>query len=184
MNELPELLVRYRPDLLRFVERRAGSLLRFETTEDLLQGIHLRALEHKAGFAFQGREPFLKWLHTVARNYIGARRAHWNALKRRPAGLFRLTRNAGSDPGAVAEPPGTATGPSTFADRREQLTIAVKALAVLLPRDQQLVRWSSEGLDSGAMAERLGISRDAADRARLRALERFRKAHRLLARRP
>ena len=60
----------------------------------------------------------------------------------------------------------------------------MKALAVLLPRDQQLVRWSSEGLDSGAMAERLGISRDAADRARLRALERFRKAHRLLARRP
>ncbi|MHC4339989.1 MAG: RNA polymerase sigma factor [Planctomycetota bacterium] len=182
MSDLPELLVQFRADLLRFVERHAGSLLRFETTEDLLQGIHLRALEHKGGFQFQGRERFLAWLYKVARNYLGARRVHWNALKRKPAGLFRLTQSVSSDPGAIVAPAATATGPSTFADRREQLTIAVKALAVLMPRDQQLVQWSTDGVENAEMAERLGISREAAERARLRALERFRKAHQLLSR--
>lgn len=178
---LPELLVRYRVDLLRFVERRAGPLLRFETPDDLVQGIHLRALEHQDRFEYRGREPFLGWLHELARNYLSKRRAHWSALKRRPAGLFRLTRAEGT--GGVAEPAGAGTGPATFAERREMLTLAVQALDLLMERDRQLVRWASRGVTTDEIAERLDLSRTSAERARQRAVERFRKAFRLLRRR-
>ncbi|MCK6459941.1 MAG: hypothetical protein L6Q95_08615, partial [Planctomycetes bacterium] len=68
------------------------------------------------------------------------------------------------------DPAATATGPSTFAARREHLKLAVQALAALPPRDRDLVKSTSED------AERLGLRYDAAKQARLRALGRFRKA--------
>ena len=179
---LAELLVRHRRVMVRFVERRAGRLLRFETAEDLWQGVCLRALEAQDGFTYRGREPFFAWIHTVTRNHLASRREHWNALRRRPAGLLRLTEGVPTDPGAAAIPARTATGPSTFAARREQLALAVKALDCLLERDQKLVRWTSEGVPTREQAERLGLKPESAERARLRAIERFRKAHRLLTR--
>jgi len=116
----------------------------------------------------------------VARNHIGTRRAHWAALKRNPAALLRLTLGAGSDPGAAVEPMRPDTGPATLAGRLEQASQAVRALDLLLERDRELVRWSLDGVASREMAERLQISETAADRARQRAVERFRKAFRLL----
>jgi len=178
--KLPELLVANRVPLLRHVERRGGSVLRYETADDLVQGIHLRALKYVDSFEYRGPEPFFAWLYDVARTHLKERREHWQALKRRPARLFRLTQAASSDPGAVAEPAGTGTGPSTFAARKEHLTLAVKALGMLLPRDQNLVRWSTEGLDDDEIAGRLGLEPRAAARARQRAVERFRRAYRLL----
>jgi len=180
VSALPELLIRFRPDLLRYVERHAGSVLRFETAEDLVQGVHLRALEYAATFSYRGREPFLKWMHEVARNHIGTRRAHWGALRRNPGALLRLTVGVGSDPKAVAEPVRPDTGPTTLAGRIEQASLAVRALDLLLARDRELIRWALDGASSREMAERLQISETAADRARQRAIERFRKAYRLL----
>jgi RNA polymerase sigma factor (sigma-70 family) len=180
VSALAELLVRYRPDLVRFVERRAGSVLRFESAEDLVQGIHLNALRHGARFRYQGREPFLAWMHTVARHHIATRRAYWHALKRRPRGLLRLTRAPGTDPRGVAEPAAGATGPSTFAGRAEHVARAARALDLLLERDRQLVQWASAGTADAEIAERLGLSRAAAERARQRALGRYRKTFRLL----
>ena len=176
--ELPELLEEFRDDLLRFAQSHAGRLVRYESPEDLLQGIHVRALERGGEFEYRGREPFLAWLYSVARSYITDRHVYWAALKRRPAALLRLTW--GDSSSGVPEPIATATGPSTFADRREQLSLAVRALALLLPRDQELVQGSSEGLSIAELAEHLEISYDAAERARLRALDRFRKAYRLI----
>ena len=182
MNELPELLVEHRVTLLRFVERYGGSVQRFETADDLVQGVHLRALEYKHTFEFRGRAEFWAWLKQVARSHIKERREHWSALKRRPARLFRLTQAATSDPGARLEPPITATGPSTFAARREQLTLAVQAMGMLMPRDRDLVQWTTAGLDDAEIGAKLGLEARAAARARQRAVERFRKAHRLLNR--
>ena len=180
MSEFADLLEEFRGDLQSYLARHAGWILRFETAEDLLQGLHVRALERGKGFRYQGREPFLKWLYTVARTYLADRHAYWSALKRRSASLLRLTAGGTPrDPDSVREPAGKRTGPSTFADRREQLAIAVKALAVLPDRDRKLVRWSSEGVDLKEQAERLGLGYEACKRARQRALERFRKAFRL-----
>jgi RNA polymerase sigma factor (sigma-70 family) len=182
-HDLASLLVAWRGDLLAFTQRHAAGLLRFETAEDLVQGIHLRALERGTGFAFRGEKEFLSWMHTLARHYFVDRRAHWAALKRGSSPLLRLTADATgtADPRAVAEPAATGTGASTFASRREQLTIAAKALTVLLPRDRDLVVWHADGVPLAEQAQRLGISHDAASRAALRAVERFRKAFRLLA---
>lgn len=178
--KLPELLVANRVQLLRHVERRAGRVLRYETADDLVQGIHLRALKYADTFEYRGQAPFFSWLYDVARTHMNERREHWEALKRHPARLFRLTQAVSSDPGAVAEPAGDVTGPSTFAARKESLTLAVKALGMLMPRDRDLVRWSTEGLDDEEIGRRLDLEPRAAARARQRAVKRFRRAYRLL----
>lgn len=177
---LAELLVRYRLPLLRHVERTAGRVLRYETAEDLVQGIHLLALKVAGKFEDRGPEAFLAWQRRVARGFLKDRRAYWSAGKRRPARLFRLTQGASSDPGAVPEPAGAGTGPSTFANRRELLSLALKALGMLLPRDRDLVTWSSEGVTDEEIGARLGLEPRAAARARQRAVERYRRTWRLL----
>ena len=126
---LDDLLLRHRDDLAAFVARHAGRLLRYESTEDLVQGMHVRALERGSTFRYEGEKPFFAWMYTLARGYLADRHAHWGALRRSPRTLLRLARAGGGSDG-VAEPPGDDTGPSTFADRRESLTLAVKALGL------------------------------------------------------
>lgn len=178
---LSELLVRYRRDLARFLQHQGGWLLRFEPADDLLQGLHVRALELEPTFEYRGREPFLAWVYQIARNHLAERRRYWGRLKRRPAALLRLTSGGTTDGRVPVDLPDTATGPITFAERREQLTVAIRAIEVLLDRDQELVRWTSEGLSTAEMAARLDIGADAARRAKNRALERFRQAFDLLS---
>jgi RNA polymerase sigma factor (sigma-70 family) len=178
---LPDLLLAHRTDLTAFVARNAGRLLRWESADDLVQGVHLRAIERGASFRWRGREPFLAWLHTVARSHLADRHAYWAALRRRPSRLVRLGTTAGGD-AAGAAVAATSAGPSTHASRREQLEIALRALALLLPRDRDLVRWTCDDVPFDEQAARLGVTRDAADRARRRAVERFRKAYELASR--
>ena len=174
--KLPELLVQHRLHLLRYVERRAGPVLRFETADDLVQAVHLHALEHQEAFEYRGLEAFLAWLNEVARRFLKDRREYWTALKRRPAALFRLTQ-------AGMEPEAQQTGPGTFAAQREQLDLAVRALDMLPPRDREIVQWATQGLDDASVARRMGLETRTAARARQRALDRFRKAYRLLRQR-
>lgn len=176
--ELSGLLVQFHGELLDFVRRHAGRLLRFETEDDLMQEIHVRALQQGERYRHRGREPFLAWIHTVARSVLADRHAHWTALRRRPAGLLRLT--LGGTEGGAIDPAVSATGPSTFAARRELLSLAVKALSLLPKADRDLVRWRSEDVPLGEQASKLGLSYAALDSASRRALERYRKSFRLL----
>jgi len=107
-----------------------------------------------------------------------------SSLERKPGALFRLTSGGSTDGHSPVDPADTATGPVTFAERREQLTVAVQAMAVLLERDQELVRWTSGGAGTAEVAKKLGINVESARRARNRAIERFRQAYDLLANRP
>ncbi|MBL8769345.1 MAG: sigma-70 family RNA polymerase sigma factor, partial [Planctomycetes bacterium] len=52
----------------------------------------------------------------------------------------------------------------------------------LLPRDQELVRYSTDGMPIEQIAKLLGVSYDAAEQARRRAMDRFKKAYELLTR--
>jgi RNA polymerase sigma factor (sigma-70 family) len=181
---LAELVAKHSEIVRHFARRHAGErLLRIESEEDLAQGVCARALERGGGFDFRSDPEFRAWIFRVARGYLADRREHWSAKKRRPARLLRLTATGSDtrDPGAAREPATKRTGPSTFASRREQLTLALEALAMLLPRDRDLVTWHAEGVDRDTMAARLCVSRDAADRAKSRALERFRKAYVLIS---
>lgn len=180
-RDLATLLAATGDDVLNMARHQGKRLLRHETAEDLAQGIRARALERGGSFEFRSEIEFRAWLAAVAKSYLADRHAYWSRLKRNPARLVRLTWGAGTgDSQAAPEPPGTRTGPSTFASRREQLALAVRALSMLLPRDRDIVTWDADGLAITDVAERLAISYDAAEKARARALERFRKAYRLL----
>ncbi len=184
-QDLSSLLVQYRPQLLTFAQREAGvPLLRFESADDLVQGIHQEALGSADRFEWRSEKEFLGWVFTIARRCLSARRAYWFALKRNCGKVLRLTWGG---PGADAssyrlDPADTGTGPSTFAFRRERLVLATKAITLLLPRDRDIVRWTTEGMSVEEQATRLGISRESATKAQSRALERLRKAYHLVSR--
>lgn len=180
---LARLLEEERGRIAAFVARHAGICLRHDTVEDLVQGIHLEALSHAERFEYRSRPEFEAWLLRVARGHLAGRRDYWTAARRRPDGLLRLTRSgrSSSDPAAVAEPAHDTAGPATRADRADQLRRAEEALSLLLPRDAELVRGAADGLTIEEEADRLGLSYSAAQRARLRALERYRKTFGLLS---
>jgi DNA-directed RNA polymerase specialized sigma24 family protein len=184
-DPLESALVLYRPRLSAFVRKHAGPVLRYEGVDDVVQGVLARALSRRHTYVHTDEERSLGWLLTVARSFIADRRVHWSALKRQSGRLLRITANpdATSDALAVALPALEATGPATFAERREQLLLAVQALSTLLPRDRRLVTWFADGLAIGEQADRLHVSYAAAQRAHVRALARFRKAFELLRRR-
>jgi len=187
MNGRPDpaaLVVRRRREILALVRAEAKGLLRYESADDLVQGIQLRAIERGGTFEYRSEAEFLAWLRRTARSHLADRRNHWGALKRRSGRLLRYTAGAAAtaDPAAVPEPAADGTGPSTFAARREQVVLATKALDLLLPRDRDLVRLAADGLGTSEQAERLGLSVEAAGRARRRAFDRFRKAYELVLR--
>ena len=177
---LTELLTTHRDQLVRFLEREASGLRRFEDAEDLAQGVHMHALKVEDRFTYQGEPQFIGWLYAVARRYIADRHAYWKALKRNAGTLLRLTYGAGSEPGgAQFAPPLQITGPQTFAQRREQVDVAAQAIAALPSRDRQIVELVHQGQEIEGIADALGITHAAAQRARLRAIERFEKLFRL-----
>jgi RNA polymerase sigma factor (sigma-70 family) len=170
--------------LLHSVTRQeAGpALLRFESVEDLVQGTAQEALRSAGQLEWRGEEAFKSWVITIAKRHVMGRRDYWFAMKRNPGALLRLTLT-GSAGNRVERPELAAeqAGPSTFAFRREQLVLITKAMGLLMTRDRELVSWASNGLSTAEMAARLGISEEATEKARTRALERLRKAFRLVS---
>jgi hypothetical protein len=180
--DLGALLQRHRGLGAAVVRERAEGLLRFETVDDLLQGATLRALEAAAGFEWRGEASFLAWWRRIVETHVADRRAHWGALKRRSGRVLRFVREGDtSGTSGVLEPAADATGPSTFAARRELIALTARALDLLLPRDRDLVRWSADGVPLEEQARRIDVGYEAAGKARQRALDRFRKTFALLA---
>jgi len=182
-TDVAGLLLVHRRELEALVRSESGSILNYEEVSDVVQGIHERALSRAGSFSFRGPEAALGWLRTLARSYLQDRREHWNALKRRPAALLRLTLGDDDTTPGTPQPASTQTGPATFAERREALVQAVRALDLLLPRDREIVLLAMEGLTPEEIGARLGLATESAARARLRALERLRKAWQLLGER-
>jgi RNA polymerase sigma factor (sigma-70 family) len=174
---LPTLLAANRAALLRFVERGAGSLLRHETAEDLVQGIQLHVLESAGRFEFRGEDRFLSWLRQVARRYLADRHRYWRALRRDAGRMIRISAGGSGTRGTrgAVDPSSSVTGPASVAARREHVALAMKALTALFPKDQDLLRWIADDLSIEEIAGRLAVSYDAAKQARLRAIERFRR---------
>jgi len=136
-------------------------------------------------FRYRSEPEFFGWLVQVARQHIADRHEYWSALRRDPGRLLRITSASwdGAGERCGVQPAASSSGPPTLASRKEQIALALKALAFLLRRDQDLVRWTTEDRPIAEMADRLGLSYEAAERARLRAVDRFRKAYALVLRR-
>lgn len=173
---LATLLDRHRPRLVRWFERKGRGLARFESPEDLAQGVHLHAIHHEDRFTYQGEEAFVGWLLKLAGQHLARRIEHWTALKRDAGPMLRISFDRGIDPTARQ------TGPVTRAEKNEQLDVAALAMEGLPPRDRELVRLLIRDVPIDEIARGLGISKAAAQRARLRAIERFRKIYRILER--
>lgn len=184
-GELERRLAEQRVTLAAFVRENARGLLRRETEDDLIQGIHAHALRVAERVEWRSDREFTGWLHTLARQHLADRWRHYLAARRDAGVVLRLTSSpadSAAASSAAREPPSSSVGPATFAARREQLLLAEKALRLLSERDRQLVRWMSEGVALEEVATRLGVAYDAAKRARQRAIERFRQTFELIAR--
>jgi DNA-directed RNA polymerase specialized sigma24 family protein len=182
-SRLEAALLEARPDLLQFLGRHAGPLvLRFESAEDLVQGLSSDLLARRPAPP-QAPGEVRPWLFGAARNFAASRRRYWMACKRGSGKVLRLAASTETATlGSLIDPAASQAGPSTVAWKREQLVLAARALSLLLPKDRQLVEWASEGLSNAAIGERLGSTAPAAARAKARALERLRKTHELVLR--
>jgi len=179
---LARLLTEEREELLAFVRRRAGrTTLRMETAEDLVQGVTAHVLERAERAAGLDESARRAWLFRVADNFLKDRRDHWSSLKRLGSRVLRMSFADGDtrDLEPVRELASSVTGPSTFAVRREQLELAAVAMDMLLPRDRDLMGGLCNGLSVREEAERFGLTLNAAERARERAVQRFRSSFKI-----
>lgn len=176
--ELTKLIDQHEDRLRGFVRSEAKGLLRYESEDDLVQGIHVHALSVAERFEYRSEREFIAWLFTVARQHVVNRLRYWSAERRDGGDLLRITAAGGTRVDATrgVEPAASMTGPGTGAGRREQLALAAKVIATLAERDQKLIQWMSEDVPLEEVARRLGLGYEAAKRARLRAMERFRVA--------
>lgn len=178
---LQDLLVE-RPDQLEaLVRRHAGALLRRESIDDLAQHIRVRLLEKCAAFEWRGDAAFRGWLETVARNELNGRRAYWNAARRSAGHVLRLTLGPQATGQVGVQPAASRTGPLSFAERRDQIDLALEAMTTLLPRDQRILELERAGASVAEIAVALDVTEVAATKARQRALDRFRRAFEVMS---
>ncbi|MFN0205160.1 MAG: RNA polymerase sigma factor [Planctomycetota bacterium] len=182
-REMDALLDRHRAELIRYIERAATSLLRFEAAEDLAQGISIRALSVAETFVYRSDEEFFGWLIALAKQHFAKRRAYWTALRRGGGIALRLSASDSQASNASGiDPVISQTGPSTVASRREQLSLAMRALEVLYPRDREIIQWLAEDVSVEEISNRLGTHYEAAKKARQRAVDRFRRTFEAVSR--
>jgi RNA polymerase sigma factor (sigma-70 family) len=183
-GDMDELVAAHRPALMSYVANHAGRpLLRFDTVEDLVQGAILEALNSADGFEARSEEECRSWLFTVTHRHLIRRREYWFSMKRDSSKVAKLTLT-GSRGDATSIPiPYKGSGPVTHYDRRDLVLRVTKAMAMLLPRDRELLRFAAEGASTKELAERLDMTEASAGQARLRAFDRLRKAYRLLEQR-
>lgn len=166
-----------RPRIEALMRREAGGLLRYESVDDLVQGAILKLLGAPHAPDDDGVRP---WIAAVGRAHVADRYRYWKACRRDGGHLLRITRVPDRTTAAGVQPADGRVGPASFAERRDDLALAARAVAALPERDRELVEDLRKGLSVDETADRLGVSYAAAQRARLRAQERFVKALRLL----
>ncbi len=92
-TDLDHLLINHQEALRLYVERHASSrLLRYETPEDLVQGIFYTALRAASQFVYRSEKEFFGWIYLIARRHIYDRSTHWYALKRNAGKVLRVAQ--------------------------------------------------------------------------------------------
>jgi RNA polymerase sigma factor (sigma-70 family) len=169
-----QLLLRHQPMLKLLVWTRARALLRYEAAEDLLQDVNLHALQVAGRFEYRSDEQFTGWLRKVAQQCLINRHRSWSALRRNLGELCDLAEHTSDDQRRGAHASAREAGPATLAERRDLLTLMARMITTLPGRDQRILLWEAADVPLAEIANRLDLSRESANRARLRALERLR----------
>ena len=185
MNDSPhsmrDRILAHRERLEQFLRQHARGLERYDRPSDVLQDVCARALQEEGNYEHRSDGEFMAWLLQVARRHVADRNRHLHRLKRDAGPLLRLTLTGSGDESGGVEALADGVGPSTFAERRELVQRAMRALETLPERDRALVRAMNGGKTVSEIATEFGLETGAAQRARLRALDRFRRAFRALA---
>ncbi len=148
------LLVRYLPDLVAYLDRRAARWLRQrESAADLAQSVCREVLAHlrDGRFVFQGEPQFRQWLYRAAVIKLIERARHGGAERRDPGREV---------PGSAAlDVPADAASPSELASFEEDLERFQVAFASLPPRAQEVISLKlALGLSHAEVAARLGVT--------------------------
>ncbi|HLQ38907.1 MAG TPA: sigma-70 family RNA polymerase sigma factor [Planctomycetota bacterium] len=173
----------YQQLLRRFIRRHARGLLRFEAIEDVLQEINLEVLQAEDRFVVLGDKQLRSWLFRLARQQIASRYRRLFATRRHLGKVFKIAPSCETQDGG---PPRVVLaaclpGPTNCALEAEDLSLLSKVITVLLPRDRDILLSSIAGVPVEELAPCLGLSRESAQRARLRALDRARAMFAALA---
>jgi RNA polymerase sigma-70 factor, ECF subfamily len=152
------------PWVVRLVERLLGWPGRASDVEDVVQEVFLAAW--RARDRFRGEAEWSTWLHRIAVNH--ARNAA-RARERRRRWFGLVVPREALDGAAHHAAPGPEESSDGLDVRR-----ALRALAHI-DREVLVLRYL-DGLDIDAVAERIGVSRAAADQRLARARKRLRAA--------
>ena len=180
-SALASLFMRYRGRLRRMVDLRMDRRLagRIDPS-DVLQETYLDASRQLEGYLDREQMPFFLWLRLLTgQRLMAMHRWHLGAQKRDARQELGIHRNAMPQAGSTAlsrQLLGRLTSPSNAAIRREQRQRLKGLLDRLEPLDREILALRHfETLSNDEAARELGISKSAASKRYIRALERFRE---------
>lgn len=170
------LLQRYRPRLKAYLDAFICDALRVrEGSSDILQEVALQGVRTEASANYLRLLGPYGCLRKLASNQLVERyRHHFHAQMRSPNREQR-EQEEGSQVFRLAEQlADSGLSPSQELQKSEEKLIIHKALELLAPDDLQLLIWGYvESLSRAVIAERLGISEDAARQRCSRAVKRL-----------
>ena len=180
-SALASLFMRNRGRLRRMVDLRMDRRLagRIDPS-DVLQEAYLDASRQLNGYLNREPMPLFLWLRLITGQRLTAmHRWHLGARKRdarQEVAIHRRVMPAASSAALSRQLPGRLTSPSGAAIRREQRRRLKRLLDRLEPLDREILAIRHfETLTNDEAARELGISKAAASKRYIRALERFRK---------
>jgi RNA polymerase sigma-70 factor, ECF subfamily len=180
-SALASLFMRYRGRLRRMVDLRMDRRLagRIDPS-DVLQEAYLDASRQLNGYLEREPMPPFLWLRLVTgQRLMALHRRHLGARKRDARAEVGIDRNSIPAAGSAAlsrQLAGRLTSPSGAAIRRERRQQLKRLLDRLEPLDREILAIRHfENLTNDEAAHELQISKAAASKRYIRALERFRK---------
>jgi RNA polymerase sigma-70 factor (ECF subfamily) len=175
-DALGELLAAEAEPLRHWVERRLDGRLRGRVSaSDVVQETFLAADARRAHFGRLGGMPFGVWVRLIAQQRLAdLYRRHLGADARDARREVPMDAGSGSAV-LAARLAADGTSPSTAAARHEVARLVSLALNRLAPADREILELRHmHALSNDEAAARLGLSKSAATKRHLRALERLR----------
>ncbi|MBI1850340.1 MAG: sigma-70 family RNA polymerase sigma factor [Planctomycetes bacterium] len=184
-GEFDRLMNSYRPFLASIIRRGMDAKLRSVLEpEDVMQDVMLSAYRGIAEANFASDASFRSWLQTLAQNRLADLfRRHFKTQRRISSALSLDETTNGPDgrhrsDGIPAKGPGT----TTLVSRREAVERVEALLALVRPKDRELVRLAFiELVPTSEIAARLGMKPEAVRKRYSRVLDSCRVAFRRFA---
>lgn len=171
-SALGRLTSELRPYLHRVIQRELNSMASAapEDNSDLIQQTLLKAVQSVETFRGNTIDQWRVWLATIARNEVRMAVRYWNSQKR---SIQRCNQGLQE---FIAEVPADDDSPSAEIRKQELTEQLSRALQCLTESERQIIGWrQDQGLTHAAIAERLGISVDAARQRCKSAMDNLRK---------